>query len=139
MLAALLLSLAAPSLAEQGDSLGVRLFQSRDWVKAKAEFSSAVPLASSRVSRPSAFLSKESKSGNRDAIGAKVQIEACGHVQHEWERNGGSYVSRNDPRLHFGLGHCGKVDKIVIRWPRGKIQVLNNLPVNRYLTVEEPL
>ena len=42
ILAALLLSLAAPSLAAQGASRGVRLLPSGDWVKAKAEFSVAV-------------------------------------------------------------------------------------------------
>lgn len=76
---------------------------------------------------------------NRDAVGAELRVEACGQIQYDWERNGGSYISRNDPRLHFGLGACTKVDKVVIRWPRGRIQELKNLPVNRYLTIEEPL
>ena len=42
ILAVLLLALAAPSLAEQDTSSGVQWFQSRDWPKAKAAFSSAV-------------------------------------------------------------------------------------------------
>jgi len=41
-LAAVLLSLAAPSLADPGASRGVQLFQSGDWAEAKAEFSSVV-------------------------------------------------------------------------------------------------
>jgi hypothetical protein len=76
---------------------------------------------------------------NRDAIGAELRVEACGKVQYEWERNGDSYVSHNDPRLHFGLGACPKVDKVGIRWPRGKIQELRDLSVNHYMTIEEPL
>ncbi len=40
ILAALVLALAAPSFAEQDTSSAVRLFQSGDWVRAKAEFSS---------------------------------------------------------------------------------------------------
>ena len=75
---------------------------------------------------------------NRDAIGSSVQIAYCGKTQFDTVRNGGSYVSRNDPRLHFGLGACTKVDRVTITWPRGAIQVLNDLPVNRYTTVEEP-
>ena len=43
---------------------------------------------------------------NRDAIGASVQIASCGKTQFDTVRNGGSYLSRNDPRLHFGLGSC---------------------------------
>jgi hypothetical protein len=40
--------------------------------------------------------------GNRDAIGATVMVEACGKRQYDTVRNGGSYISANDPRLHFG-------------------------------------
>jgi hypothetical protein len=75
---------------------------------------------------------------NRDAVGAGVHVESCGKTQFDTVRNGGSYLSRNDPRLHFGLGSCTAVDKVAITWPRGTVQVLHGLPVNRYTTVEEP-
>ena len=75
---------------------------------------------------------------NRDAIGASVRLEACGKPQFDTVRNGGSYLSRNDPRLHFGLGSCTVVDRVKITWPRGESQVLTAVPVNHYLTVEEP-
>jgi hypothetical protein len=75
---------------------------------------------------------------NRDAIGAKVTLEACGQKQFEEERNGGSYISRNDSRIHFGLGSCSKVDRLSVRWPSGTLQVLDSLPMNRYNVVEEP-
>ncbi len=75
--------------------------------------------------------------GNRDAIGAKVTVEACGQRQSDEVRSGGSYISRNDPRLHFGLGACTKPDRVTIRWPTGETQVISGPAVNRYLTVEE--
>lgn len=75
---------------------------------------------------------------NRDAVGAKVTLEACGQKQFDEVRSGGSYISRNDPRLHFGLGACGKVDRVTIQWPKGKMQVLSAPALNRYLQVEEP-
>jgi hypothetical protein len=75
---------------------------------------------------------------NRDAIGASVEIGYCGKTQFDSVRNGGSYLSRNDPRLHFGLGDCGKLDRVAVKWPRSGIQVLNSVPVNRYITIEEP-
>jgi hypothetical protein len=78
-------------------------------------------------------------SGNRDAIGAQVRIESCGTTQFETMRNGGSYLSGNDPRIHFGLGSCTKVDRLSIRWPGGRRQVLENLAADRYVTVDEPL
>jgi hypothetical protein len=75
---------------------------------------------------------------NRDAIGASVSLESCGRQQFDTVRNGGSYISRNDPRLHFGLGACAKVDRVTIKWPGGMTQILNGLPVNRYTMLEEP-
>ena len=82
--------------------------------------------------------SLQGTSSNRDALGARVRIEACGHMQFDTVRNGGSYLSRNDPRLHFGLGSCNTVEQASIVWPSGKRQVLKNLTVNRYLTLREP-
>ncbi len=75
--------------------------------------------------------------GNRDAIGSSVQITACGKTQFDTVRNGGSYISRDDPRLHFGFGTCAKVDRVSVKWPSGVVQTLNDLPVNRYTTIEE--
>jgi hypothetical protein len=74
---------------------------------------------------------------NRDAIGARVKIESCGKTQFDTVRNGGSYVSRNDPRLHFGLGSCEKVDRATITWPGGTVQVLTDVPVGWYTAVQE--
>jgi hypothetical protein len=75
---------------------------------------------------------------NRDAIGAQVTLEACGKQQFDEVRSGGSYLSRNDPRLHFGLGACDKIDRLSIRWPTGSIQSVRSVAVNQYLTIEEP-
>lgn len=74
---------------------------------------------------------------NRDAIGATVRLEACGAVQFDSVRNGGSYLSRNDPRLHFGLGSCAKVEKLTVKWPSGTTQVVPALPLNQVTGVEE--
>lgn len=75
---------------------------------------------------------------NRDAIGAKVTLEACGQRQFEEERNGGSYISHNDSRIHFGLGSCAKVDRVTIQWPSGTVQVLNSVAANKYTAIVEP-
>lgn len=74
---------------------------------------------------------------NRDAIGATATVDACGHQQSDSVRNGGSFLSRNDPRLHFGLGACSKIDRVTITWPSGAIQNLTGLPVNKYTTLLE--
>jgi hypothetical protein len=41
---------------------------------------------------------------NRSAIGARVAVTAGGRTQIDEVRSGGSYLSQNDLRLHFGLG-----------------------------------
>jgi hypothetical protein len=77
------------------------------------------------------------RKSNRDAIGASVRISYCGATQFDTVRNGGSYLSRNDPRLHFGLGTCGKVDRVTVKWPHGETQIVTGIAVNRYHTIEE--
>ncbi len=75
---------------------------------------------------------------NRDALGARVQIEGCNRKWFDTVRNGAGYLSRSDPRLHFGLGSCGVVEQASIFWPSGKRQVLKNPAIDRYITVREP-
>jgi hypothetical protein len=74
---------------------------------------------------------------NRDAIGAAVTIEACGQRQFDTVRNGGSYISGNDARLHFGLAGCGQVDSVTIKWPRGGVQMEKGLRVDSYSSIQE--
>lgn len=74
---------------------------------------------------------------NRDALGAFLKIDYCGKTQVDDVRNGGSYLSRNDPRVHFGLGSCKSVDALTVRWPSGRRQTLKNLPAGRYHAIRE--
>ena len=75
---------------------------------------------------------------NRDAIGARVTARTGKLTQTREVKSGGSYQSQNDFRLHFGLGSAATVDEIKIRWPSGKLQVLNNVKSNQILAVDEP-
>ncbi len=59
---------------------------------------------------------------NRLAIGASVQITAAGMTQTDEVHSGGSYLSQNDLRLHFGLGSAKTVDSLEVRWPSGLVQ-----------------
>ena len=75
---------------------------------------------------------------NRDGIGARVIISVGGQTQHAEVQSGGSYLSHNDLRLHFGLGKAEHVDQLEVRWPSGAVQVLSDLAVDQHLTVVEP-
>ena len=52
-------------------------------------------------------------------------------------RAGGSYLSQNDPRLHFGLGAEVKMSEVEIRWPSGKVEVLRDVPADFIYTIVE--
>jgi hypothetical protein len=74
---------------------------------------------------------------SRDAIGARVRLTAGGTTQTRNVISSSGYLSRSDYRLHFGLGKNKKAEKIEIRWPDGKIQVLKNINANQVLTVTQ--
>ena len=70
------------------------------------------------------------KSGNRDAIGARVSLEQEGRIQVSEIRSGGSYLSHNDMRVHFGLGERTNVPPVKVRWPDGAVEWFDHLASN---------
>jgi hypothetical protein len=79
----------------------------------------------------------EGTKSNRDAIGAKVTIEAGGRRQVAEVRSGGSYISHNDVRVHFGLGAAQTVETLTIRWPSGATEKAAMLAADRFYTARE--
>ena len=75
---------------------------------------------------------------NRDGIGARVKVISGGKVQTSQKKSTTGYLSQNDPRMHFGLAKNVMIEQIEIKWPSGKVQVLNNIKANQILTVKEP-
>ena len=73
----------------------------------------------------------------RDAVGATVYLKAAGMRQRGDVLSGGSYLSSNDMRVHFGLGDTTIVDGVEIHWPSGHIEKLALTAVDRIFTVEE--
>jgi enediyne biosynthesis protein E4 len=78
------------------------------------------------------------RKSNRDAISARLEIVAGGRTQIAERVAGSGYLSQDDGRIHFGLGGTPTVDRLTIRWPSGREQVLQNVAADRVLTVEEP-
>jgi hypothetical protein len=73
----------------------------------------------------------------RDAVGSTVYLTANGLRQRGDVLSGGSYLSSNDMRVHFGLGDSAKVDAVEIHWPSGVKQTLKLPAVDRIYTVVE--
>jgi len=74
---------------------------------------------------------------NRAAIGARVSVYTSKMVQIDEVRGGGSYLSSNDQRLHFGLGADGRMKKVEIEWPSGLKEELKNVAGDAIYTVVE--
>jgi hypothetical protein len=74
---------------------------------------------------------------NRSAIGALVSVKCAGRTQIQEVRSGGSYLSQNDFRLHFGIGSATEVDRIVVKWPSGTVQEIRPSTIDQILTVRE--
>jgi hypothetical protein len=74
---------------------------------------------------------------NRNAIGARVRCLAGGVVQWQEVRGGGSYMSQNDFRVHFGLGAAARVERVEVRWPNGNEEIWENLPADTFQTLKE--
>lgn len=74
---------------------------------------------------------------NRNGIGARVSVIVGKHRQIDEVRNGGSYISQNDLRLHFGIGDAAKVDRVEVSWPSGRKEFFQDLRANQIVTLEE--
>jgi hypothetical protein len=64
---------------------------------------------------------------NRLALNARVRVTANGQTQLGEVRSGGSYLSQNDLRLHFGLGTAKGIDTLEVLWPGGTTQVFHGV------------
>ncbi|MGB7282100.1 MAG: CRTAC1 family protein [Candidatus Acidiferrum sp.] len=80
---------------------------------------------------------------NRSGIGARLRCvthppgETKPHQQIDEVRSGGSYISQNDLRVHFGIGKAEKVELLEIRWPSGAVDTLKDVKPNQMIVVKE--
>jgi hypothetical protein len=74
---------------------------------------------------------------NRSAIGAHVRVLANDRAQIGEVRSGGSYLSQNDLRLHFGLGAATEAQQIEVVWPSGARQTWRNVEADLVVTLRE--
>ncbi len=74
----------------------------------------------------------------RDMLGARVAVVRDGEPT-RWRRarSDGSYASANDPRVHVGLGESAQPPDVEVRWPSGRAEAWDDVPVDRYTTLTE--
>lgn len=73
----------------------------------------------------------------RDAVGTTVYLMAAGLRQRGDVLSGGSYISSNDQRLHFGIVDATAVDMVEIHWQNGPVEKVKLPRVDRIFTIEE--
>ena len=74
---------------------------------------------------------------NRAGIGARIKIVGGGMTQTDEVHSGGSYLSQNDLRIHFGLNTATKIDSVEIRWPSGTVDTMKDLQADKFYSVLE--
>ncbi len=82
-------------------------------------------------------VSLRGQKSNRQGIGARLTaiVEGRQIVRELYPSNG--YLAQAPALVHFGLGDAKKVDRLSIRWPSGKEQILTEVQGNRHIVVEE--
>jgi enediyne biosynthesis protein E4 len=131
-----------PAIAAAGISRGVAfgdLDNDGDLDVVIADLDGAPTLLRNEVGARNNFLVVElvGTKSNRSGLGARVTAGSGDLVQIEERRSGGSYISQNDTRLHFGLDQRSSVASVQVRWPGGAKQQLTNVPANSFITVTE--
>jgi hypothetical protein len=74
---------------------------------------------------------------NRDGVGARVRVIAGDSTQIDEVHSGRGYQSHWGLRLHFGLGEQDRVDRIEVHWIGGGVDVVDDVPADRLVTILE--
>jgi hypothetical protein len=77
---------------------------------------------------------------NSLGIGARVVAHLAGGRQIVRELHPiNTHVSQAPAEVHLGLGASKIVERLTVRWPSGRVTKLNDVAVDRVLTLEEPV
>jgi enediyne biosynthesis protein E4 len=88
-------------------------------------------------SQNSVLIQLVGRSSNVEGIGARVRLTSGGRTQAREVKAGSSYLTHSDVRAHFGLGRSGTAERLEVRWPGGRTEVLQNVAANQIVTIRE--
>lgn len=74
---------------------------------------------------------------NSNGIGARVEIYGAFGKQIRDIRSGEGFGYMSSLNAHFGIGSATEVDQVIIRWPSGTVDVIENPIVNQMRTIGE--
>ncbi len=70
-------------------------------------------------------------------LGAFIELYYQGQQQVYEQTPVRGYLSSVQSDAHFGLGKHTRVDSLVVKWPDGKMQVLQNVKADQTIKVEQ--
>ncbi len=79
----------------------------------------------------------EGHKSNRDGLGALVTVQADGRRLLRRCATDGSYLSASDRRVHFGLGQAAGPVRVMVRWPSGQTDIVENVAPDQMVTLRE--
>ena len=74
---------------------------------------------------------------NRNGIGARVEIYGAWGIQIRDVRSGEGFKYMSTLNPHFGIGQAAEITQVIIKWPSGTVDVINNPTINQALFVLE--
>lgn len=75
---------------------------------------------------------------NRDGIGAQIFLTAGGVTQLREQSGGIHDKSQNHQRIHFGLAENATIEELVVEWPSGIVQTIEDIPADQLIQIIEP-
>ncbi len=82
-------------------------------------------------------LNLQGSESNSQAIGARVEVYANGKIFIEQNIPSHSYASQSSNTVHFGLGNIEAVDSVLIHWPSGNVDKIEDIEINTKTTIVE--
>ncbi len=74
---------------------------------------------------------------NSNGIGARVEIYGAFGKQIRDIRSGEGFKYMSTLNVHFGIGLATEITKVVVKWPSGTVDIINNPTINQPLFVLE--
>lgn len=79
----------------------------------------------------------EGVTSNKNGIGARVEIYGNWGKQIREIRSGHGFSHQSTLNAHFGIGNETLINQLIIRWPSGIVDVINNPSSNMSITITE--
>lgn len=80
----------------------------------------------------------EGSTSNRDGIGVQILLTAGGIRQVRTQNGGTHFMAQHHQRVHLGLGKHTMADELVVHWPSGIVQRLENVKADQIMRIREP-